>query len=470
MSARHYLIASLSAAAFSSSICAHATECTEPPPPAASGSTLATTMFRNNGGVPPLNQALTIRFADVDGDGADDVCGHDGTSVVCQTHVFDACTYGADGTATCPSFDMCPSYAARFGDVTLRAEGFNQSWLPNDAYWRTIAFPDVNGDGLHDVCGRGANGIFCALSNGDDFGNATLWSSNFRNLDGWDSHQGYWSTIDFPDVNGDGKADVCGRGSAGVFCQYSTGAVFSGTTPPVTTFSDANGWKANAAYFSTIQFGDIDGDGDDDVCGRWSTGVWCAKSRPITRDFAPAQLWTTQFNDANGWDADEYFATIQLADVNGDGAADICGRGSMGIHCGISYGGSGQALFYGADGPPKVAYFTDAGEWSVDNHFRTIRVVDVNGDGNADVCGRGAEGIQCALAKSWWEGATSGWTSLFHPVSLRTAQFTDEAGWDDSMGFWGTVQPANVVNGPFQLDGGVEFCGRGTEGILCSHR
>src|SRR5262249_19241966 len=37
---------------------------------------------------------------------------------------------------------------------------------------------DLNGDGRADICGRGAAGIYCALSNGAGFGPVTLWVAN----------------------------------------------------------------------------------------------------------------------------------------------------------------------------------------------------------------------------------------------------------------------------------------------------
>src|SRR5258708_25694656 len=35
------------------------------------------------------------------------------------------------------------------------------------SYYGSIRLADINGDGLADLCGRGPNGIVCAISNGD---------------------------------------------------------------------------------------------------------------------------------------------------------------------------------------------------------------------------------------------------------------------------------------------------------------
>lgn len=79
----------------------------------------------------------------------------------------------------------------------------------------------MNGDGKPDLCGRGYAGIVCALGNGDGtFGALNVWTSDFSNAVGWGDPQ-YGTTVMFADINNDGSADVCGRGSAGILCALS---------------------------------------------------------------------------------------------------------------------------------------------------------------------------------------------------------------------------------------------------------
>ena len=61
------------------------------------------------------------------------------------------------------------------------------------------------------MCGRGGQGIVCAPSTGAGFNAASVVQSDYSDPLGWAAPQ-YYSTIAFPDVNGDGKADVCRRG------------------------------------------------------------------------------------------------------------------------------------------------------------------------------------------------------------------------------------------------------------------
>jgi len=80
----------------------------------------------------------------------------------------------------------------------------------------SVAVADVNGDGKPDLCGRGTTGIICAPGKGDGtFGTLQQWDTNFSDAQGWHLAQ-YGTTMLLADLNGDGKMDVCGRGTAGI--------------------------------------------------------------------------------------------------------------------------------------------------------------------------------------------------------------------------------------------------------------
>jgi len=84
----------------------------------------------------------------------------------------------------------------------------------------------VNGDGKADVCGRGSGGVICGLNNGSgNFNTVTQWESNLSDAMAWNQAP-YTSTPMLGDVNGDGKADLCGRGASNVLCEPSSGSTF----------------------------------------------------------------------------------------------------------------------------------------------------------------------------------------------------------------------------------------------------
>ena len=79
---------------------------------------------------------------------------------------------------------------------------------------------------------------------------------HFSDAAGWSAGPWYYATIRFPDVNGDGRADVCGRGAGGVVCALSTASSFTPAVAPLWAgaYSDAGGWAAGPQYYGTIQF------------------------------------------------------------------------------------------------------------------------------------------------------------------------------------------------------------------------
>ena len=292
------------------------------------------------------------------------------------------------------------------------------------------------------VCGRGSGGITCATSNGVSFGAASVWQSSFSDANGWYAAQ-YYSTIQFANVGGSGKADVCGRGVYGINCAISDGRSFGPESLWEASFSDANGWNL-PQYYSTIRLTDLDGDGKADVCGRGIYGLNCGLSNGTS--FGPVSLWSTAFSDRRRWASVEYYSTIQFADLNADGKADVCGREAHGISCALSNGTSfGPTSFWSG-------YFIDAAGWNVPEYYSTIRLADVNGDFKADICGRGVDGIWCALSN----GAN------FGPLSLWSTDFKDADGWNAAP-YYSTIQLADV-NG----DGMADICGRGVYGINCA--
>jgi hypothetical protein len=57
---------------------------------------------------------------------------------------------------------------------------------------------------------------------------------------------------------------------------------------------------------------------------------------PPASALGPVTRWTSNVSDAYGWNSDPaYYSTIQFVDLNHDGKADVCGRGSDGIYCGV---------------------------------------------------------------------------------------------------------------------------------------
>ena len=310
--------------------------------------------------------------------------------------------------------------------------------------YSSLRFADVNGDGRPDICGRGAAGLYCALNDGTGgFGSAQSWDSFFSDGNIWYLPE-YGTTMMFADINGDGKADACARGIAGIWCELSTGTSFGTPSLVQGDFSDANGWN-NLDYYASLRFADVNGDGRPDICGRGAAGVYCALNNG-NGTFGSIRLWDSFFSDANSWQLPVYGVSMMFADINGDGKADACARGMAGIWCEVSTGtGFGNATLVQTG-------FSDANGWSQAEYYASLRFADVNGDGKPDICGRGAAGVYCALNNG---------NGTFGSIRLWDSFFSDANSWQ--LPVYGTTMMFADING----DGKADACARGIAGIWC---
>lgn len=81
----------------------------------------------------------------------------------------------------------------------------------------------------------------------------------------------------------------------------------------------------------------------------------------------------------------------ERVDLNDDGRADVCGRAATGVRCALSSGAAfGSQTLWSAS-------FSDANSWNAGPHYySTIGFPDLDADGGADLCGGG--GVSCAFS------------------------------------------------------------------------
>jgi MYXO-CTERM domain-containing protein len=335
----------------------------------------------------------TLRMGDIDADGRADLCARAAAGVSCWL---------SDGSAF-PEPVPGPAWSD--------AQGFDDM-----KYWSTMRLADVNGDAKDDLCIRTASDFRCHPSSGKGFGPA-ITGPALSNASGWGEER-FYATLRMADVNGDGKADVCARASAGFSCWLSDGEGFSKKVPGP-ELSDASGW-GNVEYWSTIHMADVNGDGKADVCARAAAGVrcWLSDGAGLLEPISGPEL-----SDAKGWNKPEYYSTLRFADLDGDGKADVCARSAAGLRCWLS---DGQGF------PTQVVSeeLSDAKGWNKPEYYSTIRVGNANGDARADVCARGAAGVFC------WQFDGTGFSP---PVA--GPEWTDAGGWNKSL-YYSTLQVA----------------------------
>ncbi len=294
--------------------------------------------------------------ADLTGDGRADILGFGDGGVWTSVN-------NGDGTFQPAQFVI--------GDL-----GYNQGWRV-DQHPRFLA--DLTGNGRADVVGFGNDGVWTALSNGDGtFQPAKLVLAGFNLNQGWLVTQ---NPRFLADVNGDGKADIVGFGNDGVWTALGNG---DGTFQPAKLvldgFNPSQGWQVDR---HPRMLADLNGDRYADIVGFGDAGVWSSLSDG-SGGFHAAVYDLADLGYNNGWRVENHLRFA--VDVTGDGKADIIGFGDAGVWVSVT-GGGGLALV--------LAGFCYNQGWMVDQHPRFI--AELNGDGKADIIGFGDAGVWIAL-------------------------------------------------------------------------
>ncbi len=323
--------------------------------------------------------------------------------------------------------------------------------------WRVERHPrmlgDVNGDGRADIVGFGNAGAYVSLGNLDGtFQDPLLGVANY----GYDA--GGWRVERHPrmlgDVNNDDWDDIVGFGNAGAYVSLSNGdGTFQEPQFVVANYGyDAGGWRVTR---HPRMLGDVNGDGREDIVGFGNGGVWVSRSN-ANGSFQAPQLVVTNFGyDAGGWRVERH--PRMLADVNGNGRADIVGFGNAGVWVSRSNAnGSFQAPFLAVS---SYGYDPNGGNWRVTRHPRMLGLL--NAGAREDIVGFGNAGAylsranangsfqapQLVVANYGYDAG--GWRVERHPRLL--GDITGD-GRDDIVGFGnaGVWVSINSGNGSFQ--------------------
>ena len=332
-------------------------------------------------------------LADVTGDGRPDVVGFSNAGVDVAT---------GDGT----TFTAPRRWLSDFGK---NAGG----WVLGK-HLRTLA--DVTGDGRADIVAFGDAGVYVSRSTGSSFAPPTLWLREMG------SSQGGWTAARHPrfvvDVDRDGHLDLVGFGDAGVYVALGTGSSFAQPRLWLANFGTVHSWRTNTHPRHIL---DVNGDGRPDVVGFGDAGVYVAVNTGSS--FSAPTLWSTTFGaKAGGWVMNRHPRT--LADVTGDGLPDVVGFGNAGVYVAANAGGRFAT---------SVRRSTDfsALMWPMDRAPRSL--VDVNGDGRADIVGFAADGVHVATSngtqftapvnrlRNFGSGSTAGgWSVASHPRGISS--------------------------------------------------
>jgi hypothetical protein len=272
-----------------------------------------------------------------------------------------------------------------------------------DRHLRLLA--DLTGDGRADIVGFGDDGVYVALGNGDGVFRWAAGSNSFGYNEGWriDQHPRFVT-----DVTGDGRPDLVGFGNDGVFVALSNG---DGSFQPMqfvlNDFApNAHSWHADR---HVRVLADLTGDGRADIVAFGDDDVWVALSNGDGSFQQP--MWGyggLAYN--NGWRVDQHPRFV--ADLTGDGRADLVGFGDDGVYVALN---NGDGTFRWAAGSGDFG--SDQG-WRLDRHPRHL--ADLTGDGRPDIVGFGDAGVYVSLSNG---------DGTFQPGVGRVDGFGYDQGW-----------------------------------------
>lgn len=356
-------------------------------------------------------------LVDVNGDGKSDVVGfaEDGVYVALSTgagfspakrwsaqfgaaegwavqhHPRTLVDVNGDGRADIVAFASNGVYVAlntgsSFAGMQLWYAGFGtgKGWTVD----KTPRFlQDMNKDGLPDIVGFADGGVFVALNTGTKFAAAKRWTTDFRGSDGWSMRH---HPRALADVNGDGRPDVVGIASDGIYVGLNTGSGFRAMSRWRAGFGTATGWLVGV---QPRVFADVNGDGKADVVGFDASGVLVALSTGT--GFSAPVRWSTEF-DGRGWRADQQPRLV--TDVNGDGRADIVGFSNAGVRVSLS---TGKAF-----GPSKLehaGFGSSAGGWKVATHPRTVGIQTLTPRPAPKIAGQVRVGEKLTVSTGNWQ-------------------------------------------------------------------
>jgi hypothetical protein len=355
----------------------------------------------------------TIQTGDIDGDGAAELLARYGDGL----HVFRF-------NAASEDWEFVPTSDLGMTD----GSGWDQH-----KYYSTIQTGDIDGDGAAELLARYGDGLHVFRFNTDsqDWDGVPV-SGLGMDTAGWDLPEHY-STIQTGDIDGDGAAELLARYADGLHVfRFSTGSQdWDGVPASPLGMGNADGW-CGAQYYSTIQTGDIDGDGAAELLARYADGLHVFRFNTGSQDWDGVPASPLGMGNADGWCGAQYYSTIQTADIDGDGAAELLARRAGGMHTYRFDTGSQDWELVAADNPGMSDY---AG-WYEPQFYTTIQTGDIDGDGAAELLARAAAGMRIYrfnTTSQFWER-----------VPASDLGMIDGTGWDQPR-YYSTIQTGDVT-------------------------
>jgi len=227
-------------------------------------------------------------------------------------------------------------------------------------------------------------------------------------------------------ISGAGKPEgLCKARNSAVVCKTADGKGGFAAATPWLTISDPS-WFVD--YGSAIWLADVTGDGMADLIYPASGFMWVAFNNGQGAFASPVAFFSGTIPDSR---------YIRFGKVSGDGLADMV----------VWTPDQSAASVYWNNGvrfvPPAVAP-SWPGSAAAGVQTLTMQLIDINGDGREDLVVRGSQQVQCALSNGQGFGA-------LQPCSIAGGPFAQPLEWWNAA-YAQTFGVAHI-NGPVLVDG-----------------
>jgi hypothetical protein len=307
----------------------------------------------------------------------------------------------------------------------------NNSWFTT-ALNKRIWLGDVTGDGMADFVGAADNGdIWMSVATGTSFAPASnvRMASIFSATNGWYDPT-WWDRVWLADVTGDLRADLVGVANNGdIWVSEGTSTSFQASHMLVgTSFATPTFFNRDRQH--RIFIADVNGDGKADILGVTATGdlrVALATGSGLTASFATDVLFLagSVFNPTLDWFVATSHPRVFVGDVTGDAKADVVGLDFQGnLWVSESLG----TAFRPSNLARSTVFITAEGWFSTATHPR-MWLADLNADNKLDLVGiaQGAAGDG-----DIWAAISTGagtFASFDERVLLHESVFQTSLGW-----------------------------------------
>eukprot|EP00548_Thalassiothrix_antarctica_P009360 CAMPEP_0194160032 /NCGR_PEP_ID=MMETSP0152-20130528/78162_1 /TAXON_ID=1049557 /ORGANISM="Thalassiothrix antarctica, Strain L6-D1" /LENGTH=347 /DNA_ID=CAMNT_0038869673 /DNA_START=146 /DNA_END=1189 /DNA_ORIENTATION=- len=233
---------------------------------------------------------------------------------------------------------------------------------------------------------NGKEDVISPDSSEDPYEDFVQIDKEMRSIKGSDINVGYIRGSNFIDTLEEDSFNYSDGVDDGPDNRSGGGRTFTPIKLAVQKYGYSDGWRIN---MHPRKMADINGDGKADIIGFGNSGVYTSLSLG-NGSFTSPKLTVHNYGYYKGdWRTDKH--PRMMADVNGDGCADIVGFGNGGVYISLS---NGNGTFKSPELQVNNFGYIEGG-WRTNLHTRFV--IDIDGDRKADVVGFGNPGVYTAL-------------------------------------------------------------------------